>query len=524
MIGITVLLLAAALGFGVSHRFQLPSIPLLILAGVAAGAVLPLPEADLEGALVLGVTVMVFVAGMELSPGRVRGQRTAALLVGVGQFLLLGTIGAAIGHLLGYPIETVAYLALALTASSTLVVVRLLQSKQQLFEPFGRLVTGVLLLQDLLVVLLIPVVTRLTEGAIEIAIGLLYTLVLVVLAGCVLRWLAPWIVRRLEGEEEELLLVSLAILFAFLGLAQAFRLPLVSGAFLAGLSLSQFPVGALVRGGMGSISDFFGAVFFTALGAFLPFPSGSALVHSLLFAAIVIIATPPIVASLAERGGFSARPALAAGLLLAQTSEFSLVVGLQGVVAGQISDEVFGMIALTTLLTMVVTPLLATDRVTWALVHRHPFRKKAEPAAVPEGHILLVGGGRNGGDVLEILVMNARRAMVVDDDPGLILRYQEAEVDGVRGDATDLRVLRAAGADRARAVVSTIRRREDNEPLLTFAAEKVPVFVRAFNVEDADWIRERNGRPILYSEAALQDFMEWYDGEWVDRNSELYPL
>lgn len=525
MTGLTFLLLAAAVGFGISRRFGVPAIPLLIASGFVAARLLPLPEDFLENALILGLTVMVFVAGMELNPERARGQEGAAVKVGLVQFLLLGAIGMGGASLLGYSAETSVYVALALSASSTLVVVRLLQGRRQFFEPFGRLVTGVLLLQDLLVILAIPVVTRLPDGVVAIAEGLAAVLALVLLAGAILRWLAPLAVRGLRGDEETLLLVVLAILFTFLGLAHLFDLPLVVGAFLAGFALSGFPVSALLRGNLGSISDFFGALFFTALGAFLPLPDGAALLHALAFSAIVIVVTPPLVALVAERAGFSARPALAAGLLLSQTSEFSLVVGLQGVVLGHLSPEVFGVIALTTILTMVLTPFLATDRVTWALMRRHPLRGRARLEERPEDHVLLVGAGRNGGALLEMLIVTPCRLVVVDDDPALVGRIREAGVPVLRGDASDVEILRAAGADRARVVISTIRRLHDNAPLLAMTHE-TPVLVRAFNVEDGEWIRKRGGRPILYSEAATRDFLDWYETVWrdgTDRNTSDAP-
>jgi len=522
MTGITFLLVAAATAFGISRRFGIPAIPLLIASGFVAGRLLPLPDEFLESALILGLTVMVFVAGMELNPERARGQERAAIQVGLVQFLVLGTIGMGGALLLGYSAETGTYIALALSASSTLVVVRLLQSRRQFFEPFGRLVTGVLLLQDLLVILAIPIVTRLPDGATAVAVGVLSIVGLVVLAGAVLRWVAPLVVRALGGDEETLLLTVLAILFTFMGLAHLLQLPIVVGAFLAGVSLSGFPVAALLRGNLGSISDFFGALFFTALGAFLPLPDATALLHALVLSVVVVLVTPPLVAIIAERAGFSARPALAAGLLLSQTSEFSLMVGLQGVVIGALAPEVFGVIALTTIITMVLTPFLATDRVTWALMRRHPLRGRARLDEPPRNHVLLLGAGRNGGTLLEILIVTPCSLVVVDDDPALIARIREAGVPALRGDASDVEILRAAGAERARVVVSTIRRREDNAPLLAMV-RNVPVLVRAFNVEDGEWIRARGGRPILYAEAAARDFLDWYHEHRGDRNTDV-PL
>jgi CPA2 family monovalent cation:H+ antiporter-2 len=429
------------------------------------------------------------------------------------QFVTLGAFGAGAAVLLGYPRETAAYMALALTASSTLVVVKLLQGRRMLTEPVGRLVTGVLLLQDLLIVVSIPVVVRLGEGWSAIVEGVVGTLALVGLAGIVLRWIAPFALSRFAIREDSLILLGLSTLFGFLGVGHLLGLPPVAGAFLAGVSLSGFPTAALVRGQLSSIGDFFHPIFFVALGAILPVPTGDELARAAILSVVVVAITPPLVAFIAERAGFSARPAIASGLLLSQTSEFSLVVALQGLLLAQLDQGVFVVITLVTIATMILTPFLASDRVAWALVRLHPFKKNPKLTPRPEGHVLLLGCGRHGQRLLEELIVTRADVVVLDDDPALVERVREAGVIALRGDVTDLDLLREVGADRARIVISTVRRTEENEPLLGMA-KGVPVLVRGFDLEDGEWIRRMGGRPILYSEAAARDFVEWYESEW----------
>lgn len=515
MIELAMLLAAAAVGFGIARLLGLPAIPFLIFAGFGLSLTLHVEPGYLQDSLVLGITFLVFVAGMELNPRRVRRQKTAAVAVGTVQFLVLGALGYAAARALSFDPQTSVYLALALTASSTLVVVRMLQLRRQLFESFGRLVIGVLLLQDLAVILLIPVVTRLPEGAASVAAGVGGTLFLVIVAYVLLRWVLPELLRRLSLDEELLLLAVLALLFSFLFASQQLGVPLVSGAFLAGFALSSFPVNGVVRGQLNSLSDFFTAIFFTALGASLGVPSVAEIGQALALALVVVLVTPPLVALIAERAGFSARPAIFSGLLLSQTSEFSLVVGLQGVMAAQIGASTFTVITLVTLMTMTATPFLANDRLAIGLMRFHPARRSGvEADEPPEGHVLLLGCGVSGMPLLETLVIGAHRVVAVDDDPQIVERVREAGVEALRGDAADVSLLRRAGADRARVVVSTVRRVEDNEHLLAMAGD-VPVLVRVFNVEDADWIRARGGTPVLYSDAAAEGFLEWFDrGGW----------
>jgi hypothetical protein len=368
----------------------------------------------------------------------------------------------------------------------------------------------VLLLQDLLVILLIPVLVRLPDGALAAATGFLAALALAGLAFVSLRWVTPFILTRLALDEEGMLMITLALLFLYLGLAELLGLPLVAGAFLAGVSLSSFPVSGLVRGQLTSISDFFVAIFFTALGGFLVMPSAAGLLQAAVLALLVLVATPPLVTLLAERAGNSARSAIESGLLLAQTSEFSLVVGLQALAFGHIDNEIFSIIALFTVTTMMLTPFISTDAATWRLMAWHPMRRRVSEIPRMNGHVLLLGCGDNGMPLLETLVLAGHDVLVVDDDPAVIERLHEGDIPSIRGDGADFEVLRMAGAETASLIISTMRRPADHLAMLNFV-QGVPVVVRVFDPDDADMIRARGGNPILYSAAAADDFMRWLE-------------
>jgi Kef-type K+ transport system membrane component KefB len=524
--GLAILLAGAALGMGASKWLGIPAIPLLLVAGVllSVAGLLP-PQESLADALLLGLNVLVFVAGVELNPRRVGRQRRTALRVGMAQFTVLAALGLISALALGFTLGESMYLALALTASSTLVVVRILRQRQQLFEPFGRLVIGVLLLQDLLVILLIPVVSRLPQGIMSAAIGFVSALALTGLALVSLRWITPFVLTRLQHDEETMLLVTLALLFIYLGLADMLGLPLVAGAFLAGVSLSSFPVSGLVRGQLSSLSDFFLAIFFTALGGLLVIPSAAGLFQAVVLTLLVLIATPPLVTLVAEREGQSARSAIESGLLLAQTSEFSLVVGLQALAFGHVDQEIFSIIALITVTTMILTPFVATDRMAWRLMGYHPLRRGLRLDRDLKGHVLLLGCGDNGMPLLETLVSAGHDVLVVDDDPAVIQRLREGDIPSIRGDGSDPEVLRAANARSARLVISTMRRPTDHLALL----DQVPgvrVVVRVFEPEDAEAVRLRGGEPVLYSHAAADEFMRWLDqaeAVGIDRERRTRP-
>jgi hypothetical protein len=231
--------------------------------------------------------------------------------------------------------------------------------------------------------------------------------------------------------------------------------------------------------------------------------------HAVVLIAVVLLITPPLVTAVAERYGLSARQALESGLLLAQTSEFSLVVALQGLVLGQLAPGTFTVIALVTAATMVLTPFYATDVVTWRLLRYHPVRRSPQELEPPKDHVLLLGCGENGMPLLETLYAAGANVLVVDDDPAVISQLREGDIPCIRGDGSDFDVLRRAGARDARLIISTIRRPLDNEPVLRYVPG-VRVLVRVFEAGDAVRIRALGGTPILYSEAAAEDFLKWY--------------
>lgn len=510
MAGLAAILAASAVAFVLARWLEAPVVPLLVAVGFATAHLLPVPAGQLEDLLLLGAVVLLFVAGLELEPGRIRAQRRVALRVGLVQFAVLAVLGYGLSGWLGFSPAEAGYLALALTASSTLVGVRILKRRQGMFDPYGRVVLGVLLLQDVLVLLLIPLATRLgpaggapleTLGAVALLGGA---------SAAVRRWCAPWLER--VADEEALLLGPLALLFLFLGAAQLLDLPLIVGAFLAGVALSRFPVNGLIRAEVGSIGDFFSAIFFTALGALISVPSPTELLQAAALAALVLVVTPPLVTAVGERYGLSTKSALEAGLLLSQTSEISLVIGLAGMAQGVLDPGALTVIAMVTAGTMLLTPLIATPASVDRLVRLHPSRwRRTSGARIPRDHVVLLGCGEMGRQLLDRSELAGRELVVIDQDPAVVGGLRGSPVRPMEGDADDPETLAAAGVGRAELVISTLPRTTANGPLLEMIGPGTEALVRVFTEEDADWVRRRGGTPVLLAEGAAGALLEWYE-------------
>ena len=515
------LLLTAAAGYGVARWLRLPSLPVLIAAGMALtiggfvpAGLLPGEAADREdGAammvLELGLIFLVFSSGVELNPRRFAKRGATVSWVGALQFGVSAVIGFATARWTGFGNVEATYIGLGLAASSTLVVLRQLRMRHAMFEPFGRLVSGVLLLQDAVLIAVIVVLYRLDSGISGMAVDLGLTMMLGGAAWLAQKRIIPALVKRMKPDEESLLLWLMAVLFAFAGAAYWMGLPPVAGAFAAGFAFSAFPLNGLVRGQLSSLTEFFQALFFVALGVIVGIPDAAHWLTALGFSAIVVLLTPPLVAALAEWRGMSARASIESGLLLAQTSEFSLLLGLGGVTLGHLSADGFAILAMTCLITMTLTPFLGRESVAHALLPLHPFRKSRAAATPPEGHVLVLGFGSAGMWTVKPLRARGHEVLVVDDDAVVCRELARLGVPVMRGDGSDKETLDRAGANRAVLVIASMRRAGDALKVLEHVRD-VPVVARVFEADEAEIIRAAGGIPVLNSEAAADTFMAWF--------------
>ena len=511
MTELAVLLLVAAIGMGISRYLGIPVMPLFLLGGIAISPLAGDRHHDhLEHALELGLVFLVFATGIELNPQRFAQQRRAVLLVGFLQFTLVAAIGYLMARFIGFKGIPALYMALALSTSSTLVVVRILIRGRRIAEPFGRLVVGVLLIQDILIILSILVLSGLNQGAAAVFENIGWASLLGLLTLAVHRWSPTRFLLQDRCNNEVLLLVVLTHLFLFVGMADSFGLPLVVGAFCAGFSLSPFPVNGVARTLLASLSDFFLAIFFTALGVFVGVPDDPVvLARGMALGLCLILVTPPVVTFIAETQGLSSRNAIESGILLAQSSEFALMLGITGQQMESLSLVDLQVIAWMAAFTMTLTPLLDNERVIRWLLRFHPeVHRKSSPAGL-EDHILVLGFGTGGMWVVRPLLAAGHQVLVVDDDPAIIGHLDQAGIRCLRGDGSDLRVLTRAGAADARLIISSMRRPCEAVTFLRHFPG-TPAIVRVFEREDAEAIERLGGIPVLNSEASAETFMEWF--------------
>jgi Kef-type K+ transport system membrane component KefB len=473
------LVIGAAAGF-VALLLRQPLIVGLIAAGIVAGpAVLDVARSDEHIALLseLGIAVLLFLVGLKLDIGLVRSLGPVAVATGLGQVAFTAVFGFAICVALGLDPLTSLYVAVALTFSSTIIIVKLLSDKREIDSLHGRIALGFLIVQDIFVVLSMVVVSALAAGAGEATAlaGLARVVVgggaMLLLVAVVIRWVAEPLTARLASAPE--LLAGFAIGWAALLAAIGAQVGLGKelGGLLAGVSLASTQFREAIAGRLASLRDFLLLFFFIALGARLDLGAmGEQVGAAIVLSVFVLVGNPLIVVAIMGAMGYRRRTGFLAGLTVAQISEFSLVFMAMGVALGHVAEPALGLVTLVGLVTIALSTYMIThshrlaawfDAPLRIFEKRDPWREAAaagETADDADGgaQVVLFGLGRFGGAIAEHLRAHGVTVLGVDFDPEAVRAWHRAGHHAVYGDATDPELVAALPIGRARWAVSSI--------------------------------------------------------------------
>ena len=470
------LLLAAALG-ALAVRLRQPLIVAFIAVGVLVGpSVLGWVSANDQIDLLakFGITLLLFVVGLKLDLHIIRTMGPVSLATGLGQVFFTSIVGYLIALALGMASVAALYVAVALTFSSTIIIVKLLSDKREVDTLHGRIALGFLIVQDLVVVLAMIGLNALGgSGGSSLADAALAVLLkgsaFVVVIGLVTRYVLPGLLHMLARSQELLVLFGIAWAVALATVGSELGFSKEVGAFVAGVSLASTPYRDALGARLVSLRDFLLLFFFIDLGARLDLGLlGAQLFESLIFSVFVLIGNPLIVMIIMGTLGYHRRTGFLAGLTVAQISEFSLILGALGLSLGHIDAETMGLITLVGLITisastyMIIFSHELYERLApWLQIfeRRHPHREGGQGAVPKEGvtEIIVFGAGRYGSGIVQALRERGCRVVTVDYNPELVRAARNTGHKVLYGDAEDPEFIASLPLSRARWVVSTMR-------------------------------------------------------------------
>jgi Kef-type K+ transport system membrane component KefB len=461
-----------------------PLIVGLIAAGIAVGPeALGLVEATSEIELLakIGISLLLFVVGLKLDVRLVRKLGPVALATGLGQVAFTSIIGYLIAIALGFDTVPALYIAVALTFSSTIIIVKLLTDKRELDDLHGRIALGFLIVQDIVVVLAMIVITAAgdTEGTTlttEIVGVVLRGVGLLLVVGLIGRYVAPRVTHLLARQAELLVLAAVAWAVALAAVSILLGFSEEVGAFLAGMSLASTPYREAISGRLSTLRDFLLVFFFIELGTTFELSTAAdQLPAAVLLSLFVLVGNPIIVMIIMGLMGYRKQVSFKAGLTVAQISEFSLILVALGVAQGHVGSDVIGLVTAVGLVTIAASTYLIYNSDTiygWLEPALRVF-ERANPDSnldldeqTVEPEYVVLGLGRFGATVVEELQERGDEVLGVDFDPRSV-QSDRWDLPVIYGDAMDPDLPEQLPLGSVRWVISTVRDTDTNLAILS---------------------------------------------------------
>jgi len=507
IVGITVIIA------GIMRLLKQPLIVGYLLAGVVVSPYFLNLVSSTETISVfsqMGIAFLLFIVGLNLSPKVIKEVGKVSLVTGLGQIIFTSLIGFFISRFLGFSVVVSLYISIALTFSSTIIIMKLLSDKKDLEKLYGKISVGFLLVQDIVAIIILMVISTISgdigSGSMTIwrffiALGVVSILILISI------YILPNLSRFFAKSQEFLFLFSIGWGLALASLFHALGFFMEIGALIAGITLSVSPFHYEISSKMRPLRDFFIILFFILLGSQMIFGSiNSLIIPAVVFSLFILIGNPLIVMALMGFLGYRKKTGLQAGFTVAQISEFSLILIALGVSAGHLTNEILSLVTIVGLITISGSSylILYSDKIyTYigeylSIFERKGIKEKSEK--IKEYDIILFGYNRVGYDLVESFNKLKKEYLVVDYNPETIL---ELKKDGTKcryGDADDEEFLNELSLSKSRMVVSTIPKFETNLLLVDRIRREnknAIVLIVSHNIDEANILYEHGATYVI---------------------------
>jgi CPA2 family monovalent cation:H+ antiporter-2 len=471
-----IIVLATAIAGGlIARRLKLPTILGYLVGGIAIGPYgfgLVQELATVHSLASIGVILLLFTLGLEFSLKEIRRLGKIAVFGGIAHILLSAGVGLLFGRVLGFTTPVAVLFGFLIALSSTMIVLKTLMERGELDSGHGRIMIGILLVQDLSVVPLIIIIQVFGgEGELWSSLGLA-ALKAAVFVGVMLVlgiWIFPRLLRRVaEERSRELFLLTIVTLVLaaafgtyFFGLSVAF------GAFVAGLLISQSVFARQAFADIVPLRDAFVALFFVSLGMLVD-PRFMGENAGTIASVVAVIIVAKFIISFFIPWFFKHNPktSLFVGMGLAQIGEFSFVLAMLGLESGIFSSYFYSLIIASAIITMILTPFAfnLASSIYRRLSQKERFQRLMASRANPawqrlereiSGHAIICGHGRVGSNLTRVLDRRNFSYLVIDLDPQVISELRSRGIPCIYGDSSNSEILAQARLDKARTLICT---------------------------------------------------------------------
>lgn len=481
------ILVAALLVALVAQKLKQPTLVGYTLAGVLIG---PygfglVPYENVELLAELGVGLLMFVIGLELSIHKLMRVKNIAVFGGLIQVSIIIAFSLLFGNLMGWPQEQSLVIGFVLSLSSTAVVLKLLAERGEVGSTHANISTGTLLFQDIVSVpmlVFIPVMAKkglVLDQSVLILIGQFTIYIIVLYASA--KFIVPFLLQAVAKTHSKELF-SIAIISICLGIAaisHSVGLSLALGAFLAGLVVSESDFANQATTEILPLRDSFAAIFFASIGMLMnPSVFYTNFDHLALVVLLIICGKFLLISTSVLLFRYPVKTSIFVGLGLAQIGEFSLLLLMSAQSEKLLDSNFYQLFLASTLVTIITTPYLLklapsfsqklqfVEGYKW--IARHLEREKpayfpSDPEGTAEekgekstGHVILCGYGPTGSLVMQKLKTTALPVVVIDLNYRVVQSLNASGQTAIYGDSSSLHILEAAGIEHAEMIVVTI--------------------------------------------------------------------
>lgn len=500
-----VLVVAAAVAM-IMRLLKQPLLMGYIIAGILVGpSLLNLIEA--RGAFdtfsEIGITLLLFIIGLELSLATVKQLGKPVFLTAVAILLSVGTMGYLLGVAFRFTVAEAIITGLALFFSSTIIIAKVLSDKKELTRLNGQIAVGVILLDDVVATFALLFVAA-GKGGQALGVGDIGILILkgVAVVG-VLAFLGikvlPKVTKYIAKSQELLFLFALAWGFGVATLVNHIGFSIEIGALFAGVTLAHLPYVHQIGARLKPLRDFFIILFFISLGESLQLHDlQAAIVPALVLSVVVIFLKPLVVMASLGVLRYTKRTSFKTGINLSQISEFSIILVVLAHQAGLVGNRLGAVMTLVAIITISVsTYLMQYDNWIYAKIENklHLFERETTNEAKYRAQVypLVLFGYKNGGQqFVKTFRGMKKRFVVVDYNPDVIDELEHKHIEYLYGDATDPELLADIDIEKTKLIVNTIGDHTINRSLTQYVRR------RNKNVVIICYSRDHNQAAELY--------------------------
>lgn len=459
----------------------------------------------------IGVVLLLFLVGLNLTPKVIKDVGLVSIVGGLGQIFFTAAVGFFIVKFLGFSLIVSLYIAVALTFSSTVIIMKLLADKGHLDSLYGKISVGVLLIQDFVVILILMAVSAFNVDSTGIHLsGLINSLIFLAVFLIFGFYLLPKIEKYIASSQEFLFLFAVAWVLLAASTFDYFKFSIEIGALLAGITLSISPyhyqIGARIR----PLRDFFIVLFFVLLGSQLQLDNiGTAYIFPIIILSVLIlVGNPLIMMILMGLLGYTKRTGFFTGLTVAQISEFSLILIAKGVSVGHLAQEILSMVTIIGLITIAGSVYLIMYAEKLYLLFSPALKiferkgtKREDGYSILRGcDALLFGYNRIGLTIFQSLKKIGFNPLVIDYNPEIINLLKREGINYRYGDADDQEFLNDFDFSHINMIISTIPDYETNLLLIKRVKslnERAIVVVVSHSIEEAKKLYEAGANYVI---------------------------